>query len=576
MKNKKSQKDELFSLVESSGLINKDFDYTPKLEFRDLMNYRIEKILMVCSFYDYYTIIEDGHLQEAIFNEYLDINLYYAPHIIRANSGMAALKLLREDTFDLVIVTLRLGDIELHSFCEQVKEAIPDIPLVLLASQSRELYMKLSLGKLNALDKIFIWTGDRKVFLAIIKYFEDIINAKIDCLDFGVTAIILVEDSPAFYSAYLPQIYTEVMNQTKRLIEEGKNSSEKLTRQRARPKILLAETYEEAWDFAQTYQNVLLGIITDMDFKRNGVKTKDAGRELILNVKKQLPDLPILLQSSNPEAEEFAEENKLTFLNKNSRTLLLDLAEFMKNNFGFGDFVFRMLNGTEVGRAKNMLELREHLRYMPEESVLYHSKHNHFSYWLTARTEFELAYKLKPIRNSQFKTGYDLRMYLLNTISKQLTENRRGIISVFTRDAYDDTINFQIIGEGSLGGKARGLAFIDKILKEYIQTKNFDGVNISIPRTLVLGTDIFTQFMEENNLYPIALQNISDDSILHEFLHADLPPTVIGDLRQILKRTKYPIAVRSSSLLEDAVYQPFAGVYATVMIPNSSQDMDVR
>ncbi|MFA6570756.1 MAG: DUF5752 family protein, partial [Bacteroidota bacterium] len=558
------QRDEIVELIESSGLQSKTLDYPQRIEFKDLMNYRIDKILMVCSYYDYYTIIEDGHLQEAIFNEYLDLNLYYAPHIIRANSGSSALKLLENEKFDLIIVTLRLGDIELAGFNEIVKRKYPGIPIVLLASQSRELYLQMAKGCLSQLDKVFIWSGDRKVFLAIIKFFEDIKNAQIDCLQFGVTAIILVEDSPGFYSAYLPQIHTEVMKQTQRLIEEGKNSSEKLLRQRARPKILLAETYEEAWEYFTKYRNFLLGIITDLDFKKDGKKNKNAGLELIKAVRAELPDLQILLQSSDTSGVQFEKELDLTFIDKNSRTLLLELAEFMNNNFGFGDFIFRSSDGTEVSRAKNLHELRESLKYVPEESLLYHSQHNHFSYWLTARTEFELAYKLKPIKNSEFKTAQDLRSYLVQCISKQIIENRRGVISVFQRDDYNESLNFQIIGDGSLGGKARGLAFIDKILKEYIETKYFDGINISIPRTLVLGTEVFTQFMEQNNLYKIAVQNIDDEYILREFLLADMPPTVLGDLREILKKVRYPIAVRSSSLLEDAVYQPFAGVYATV------------
>jgi CheY-like chemotaxis protein len=576
MQNFFDSKDELTQIIEESGLEKSDNGQFNKLDFRDLMSYRVEKILMVCSLYDYHTIVEDGHLQEAIFNEYIELNLYFAPHITRAYSGDQALKLLETEQFDLIITTMRIGEMEIEEFAEEVKSKYSAIPLVLLAAQSRELHMLMEKGSLNQIDKLFIWSGDRKIFLAIIKHLEDKVNSPMDCLRHGVTAIILVEDSPLFYSSYLPLIYTEIMEQTQKLIEEGKNSSEKLLRQRARPKILHAETYEEALEYYNKYRDSILGIITDMEFKRGFIKQEYAGIQLIKEVKKTNPDLPILLQSSNTEKSFMADENEVAFLDKNSRTLLMELGDFMRKNFGFGEFIFRMPDGTEVHRAKNIRELRDRIKYIPNESLVYHTLHNHFSHWLKARTQFELAHHLKPIHDDQFEDINQMREYIVKSITKYLVEEQRGIISVFQRNNYDQDKMFQMIGEGSLGGKARGLAFVDSMLKNYIDPSFFPNINISIPRTIVLGTDVFTKFMERNDLFNIAFENFPDDMILREFQRAELPPTVLGDIREILKKANFPIAVRSSSLLEDAVYQPFAGVYATIMIPNSNSNLEIR
>ena len=569
------EKDELLDVIREQGIAHKKRS-DHKLEFKDLMRYRIDKILLVCSFYDYYTIVEDGHLQEALFNEYLELNLHYAPHIKRAYSGQTALKYLEKEEFDLIITTLRLGDINIREFSEKVKEKYPDVPHVLLASQSRELQMLIERSALKDIDKIFIWNGDRKIFLAIIKHYEDRMNADIDCLQFGVTCIILVEDSPVFYSSYLPKIYTEVMNQTQKLIQEGNSTAEKVLRQRARPKIFHAQNYEEAISFFKKYQNSLLGIVTDIKFRKNGKMEEEAGLDLVVEVKKELPHLPMLVQSSQNDKKQKASQLGVAFLDKNSRTLLLELREFMKLNFGFGDFVFRLPDGTEVLRAGNLRDFRDKLKFIPKESLLYHASQNHFSYWMIARTEFELAYKIRPVTISQFSNTDELRFYLINAVTNHLKSEHRGSIAIFSRSDFQEERVFQMIGEGSLGGKARGLAFIDKILKDYLDPDYFPGVTISVPRSIVLGTDIFNHFMEINDLYPKVSRNIPDDQILRSFLHADLPPTVLGDLRAILNKTKYPLAIRSSSLLEDAVYQPFAGVYATVMIPNSSSSFDNR
>ncbi len=575
MPRKKTHIDEMTALFKSSGLRRLD-DGKFNLDFKDLMKFRIEKILMVCSLYDYYTIIEDGHLQELIFNEYIDLNLHHAPKIKRTFSSSKAMELLSEGEFDLIIITLRPGNMEFYEFSKKVKKKYSDIPLVLLSSQSRELQFLIDKGDMSYVDKLFIWSGDRKVFLAMIKLFEDMKNAPEDCKQYGITAIVLIEDSPSFYSSYLPLIYAEVMAQTQKLILDGKNSAQKLLRQRARPKILHAETFEEAMAYVNDYKESLLGIITDLEFEYKGNMDPNAGIKFIKKIKRKLPGVPILLQTSQTEKKGLAEENQVAFLDKNSRTLLKGLRKFMKENFGFGDFVFRMPDGNVVDSAKNLNEFRHRMMEIPEESLIYHSNNNHFSYWLKARTEFEMANKFIPVHLDQFNNPLELKNKLVSIITNQLREDSRGTVTVFDGDNYDEDSRFQIIGEGSLGGKARGLAFLDQVMKSYLPSNYFEGVEISIPKSIILGTDVFTEFIEENNLFPAAIENVSNEKIQQLFMEANFNGYIINDLSNLLDRVHCPLAVRSSSLLEDAIYQPFAGIYSTVMIPNSSPDKAMR
>ncbi|MBL0176456.1 MAG: histidine kinase [Ignavibacteria bacterium] len=546
------------------------------LEFKDLMRYRINDILLVSSLYDFYTLVEDGQLTEAIFSEFLELNLHYAPHLTRVNSGEAALKALKGQRFDLVITMLRLGDMDLTSFCAAVKEQHADLPVVLIAYQSRELQLSLESDDFSLLDKVFIWTGDRKIFLAIIKLLEDLRNAPVDCLDFGVRTILLLEDSPAFYSSYLPLIFTDLINQGHSLIEEGKNFADRLLRQRARPKILHAVSFEEAVRYYDKYKSTLLGVITDMKVLKDHHETDDAGLQFARYVRGDNPEMPVLVQSSETQLRDDVEMEGFAFVNKNSRSLLQEVGEFIRQNFGFGDFLFRMPDGTVVNRARNLRDVREKLRYIPDESLTFHASRDHFSNWLMARTHFALAKKIKPVKLSHFSTTDDLRRFLIAEISQQLHMDQQGIISDFARGDYDVDAIFSRIGGGSLGGKARGLAFVDSMLNKYLEPDFFPGVRISIPRTVVLGSDVFAQFVEMNDLLPLAMENLPDEQILRAFLQADLPATVLGDLRAILQKVAFPLAVRSSSLLEDAMYQPFAGIYSTLMIPNSSADFAVR
>jgi CheY-like chemotaxis protein len=566
--------DEVTRLIHAHGVVSAP--RTRQLDFRDLMRYRINKILLVASLYDYYTLVEDGQLTEAIFNEYVELNLHYAPHITRVNSGEAAMRMLESQEFDLVISMLRLGDMDLASFSDSVRRQHPDLPMVLLSFQSAEFELLMKSADTSTFDNVFVWSGDRKLFLALIKLFEDLRNAPVDCLEFGVRSIMLVEDSPWFHSSYLPLMYADLIKQVQDLIEEGKNFADKLLRQRARPKIFLARSYDEAAAMYRKYGRTMLGIIADMTFPGPEGDDEAAGLKLARMVRADNPELPILVQSSNTELRDEVEREGMSFVDKNSRILLQTLSDFMRDNFGFGDFVFRMPDGSEVSRARTLRELRDRLRLVPDASLEYHASRDHFSNWLKARTRFELSNRLKPVKVSQFDAIGQLRAYLVGAISEQLKQDQKGVISDFARNQYDPEDAFLRIGSGSLGGKGRGLAFTDNLLRRYVEEDYFPGMRIRIPRTIVLGTDVFADFVEQNDLLALAVQNVPDQEILRAFLRADLPATVLGDLRAILDKARFPLAVRSSSLLEDAMYQPFAGIYATVMIPNSSPDLSVR
>ncbi|MBE0646102.1 MAG: histidine kinase [Bacteroidetes bacterium] len=575
MKSRTNNSDEVTELILTHG-VGGAVPQIRQLDFRDLMRFRINNILLVSSLYDYYTLVEDGQLTEAIFNEYTELNLHYAPHIIRVNSGEAALRLLESQEFDLVISMLRLGDMDLASFCTSVKRQHPDIPMVLLSFPSAEFELFLKTVSTACFDNVFVWSGDRKLFLALIKLFEDLRNAPVDCLEFGVRTILLVEDSPWFYSSYLPLMYADLIQQVQDLIEEGKNFADKLLRQRARPKIFLARSFDEALTYYKKYRHTLLGIIADMTFPGVDDEAEPAGLKLARLVRADNPELPVLVQSSNTELRFEIEQEGMSFVDKNSRMLLQSLSDFMKDNFGFGDFLFRMPDGSEVTRARNLRELRERLHLVPDACLEFHASRDHFSNWLKARTRFELSNRLKPVKVNQFSSMDELRAYLIAAINEQLVQDQKGVISDFARGDYDAEDTFLRIGSGSLGGKGRGLAFTDNLLRKYLEPDYFPNMRISIPRTIVLGTDVFAEFIEQNDLLSLAVQNVSDQEILRAFLHADLPPTILGDLRAILDKARFPLAVRSSSLLEDAMYQPFAGIYATVMIPNSSPDISVR
>ncbi len=545
----------------------KDYE-TGLARFDSLMPFKVKDILLVSSLYDSYILREDGHLAQLVMSEYAEFNLSNAPALKRVSTGEEALELLRTFNYDLVIIFRRLEDIELAAFAAQAKKIRPNIPVVLLAFHARELEMLEEKGHHRVIDKAFIWTGQVNIFLAIIKYIEDKINVGFDTSLVGVRVIIVIEDSVRFYSAYLPLIYSEIMTQTQDLMAEGLNLANKMLRMRARPKILLADNYEDGWRLFKKYKKYLLGIISDISFLHEGVRDNQAGIKFAREAKKEVEDLPVLLQSAEEANAELARRNSTAFLNKNSPTLLTDLSLFIQNNFGFGEFVFRRPDGAELCRANDFRSMERCLAQVEEDSIEYHAGRNHFSNWLMARTEFDLANRLRPVKVSEFKSIDALRKYLISTFKDFRREKQLGMVTDFDRRHFDSLTEFVRLGSGSLGGKGRGLAFVNTLLKRYDVYHAFEGVNIAVPPSAILGTDIYDEFVERNNLLEMGLAERTDEEIVLAFKKAELPRGILRDLRAYLNYVDYPVAVRSSSLLEDSHYQPFAGIFETHMLPN--------
>jgi CheY-like chemotaxis protein len=539
--------------------------------FQNLMRHRIRDVLLVSSQYDLYVFEEDGRLYELIRNEYQGLNLSHSPEITRVSNGKTALAHLQDrNHFDLVITTQHIEDMTATQLAKSIRNNGFDIPVVLLSYDNRELTELLKNTDTGNFDRIFIWTGNFRILIAIIKHLEDMLNVEQDTRLVGVQAILLIEDSVRFYSAYLPLLYTEILKQSQELISEGINLTHKFLRMRARPKIILATNYEEAWDFYTKYENYILGIVSDVDFMRNGKQDPEAGIIFAKQVKKQHPDIPILLQSTNGENAVKAEKINSSFVLKQSPTLLNQFRQFTNEHFGFGDFKFRLPGGTEVGRAADLISLEKEIEAAPIESILYHAERNHFSNWLKARTEFWLAHKLRPRKITDFKDPEALRENLIESLQEYQTIRQRGIITDFNKNAFDPKGGFARIGGGSIGGKARGLSFVNNLIYNYKVHNRYKNVKIYVPTGFVLGTDIFDAFMDGNKLTDFAINTDDDDKILQRFEAASyFPEEALADMAGFLDLVKVPLAVRSSSLLEDSQYHPFAGVYQTYMLPNN-------
>jgi len=546
--------------------------------FQNLMRYRIRNILLVSSLYDLYLFEEDGRLYELLREEYQQLNLSHAPELTRVSRADEALALAREERhFDLIITTLHVEDMPPHDFAKLVRNSELEIPIVLLAYDQGELSELLMHYDLSAFDQVFVWQGDFRLIIAILKQIEDKLNVDHDTRMVGVQSLLLIEDQVRYYSSFLPIIYTELFKQSQRLISEGINLSHKFLRMRARPKILLCTNYEEAWTYFSKYKDYVLGVISDIDYMRDGKNDPEAGIKFAKMVKKQHSDIPILLQSTSPENEQKAFSVGASFALKGSPTLLNDLRQFMFDHFGFGDFIFKTPDGREVGRAHDLRSLEEELKSVPEESIRYHAECNHFSNWLKARTEFGLAHKLRPRKVSDFESIEELRELLISSLKEYRNVRQRGIIIDFDKESFYPLSSFSRIGGGSLGGKARGLSFINKLIYNYKINKKFEGVKINVPPAVVIGSDVFDQFLEENDLHHFALNSKDDREITKRFLEADkFPIDILKKLAEFLEVIRIPLAVRSSSLLEDSQYYPFAGVYRTYMIPNNHHDLNVR
>ena len=548
-------------------------------QFADLMQFRVREILLVASEYDAFVLEEGGQLAELVVQEYrtLELNPRYAPQVTRTDNGADALRLLAERRFDLVVTTARLKDVDLPRFGRQVKSAHPGIAVGVLAAHAWELPRLEGLRERGDVDWIFLWQGDVKALFALIKQVEDRRNADHDVLERGVQVVLLVEDDPRFSSFLLPRLYAEITRQTSLVMKEGLNISHRLLRLRARPKILLAGTYEEALALYERYAPNMLGVISDVAFPREGRNDPEAGFALVGAIRERDPDVPILLQSTEAIARGRALALRASFLDKNSPTLLEQFRRYIADTYGFGEFVFRLPNGKQVGTAADLRELLPRLEKIPDESLEYHARRNHFSRWLLARTEFELAADLRPVKVSQFGSITELRHHLCDRLTAYLRDVQRHVISDFDEERFDDFVGFARIGNGSLGGKGRGLAFMHKLLAEN-RIGAPDDVSVEIPQTVVLAADVFAQYLERNKVHPRVLdpRGLSDSEILDAFRRGRFRRNVRARLAAFLEVVRGPLAVRSSSILEDSIYQPFAGVYATVMLPNVHPSLDVR
>ncbi len=564
--------------MEQASRKNKPRHLRSRLEgFQNLMPHRVREVLLVSSLYDAFIFEEDGQISELIFQEYARLNLRYAPRVTRVSTAQQALELLETDRrFDLVITTMHLGGIDPLDFGRQVKERSPRMPVVLLGYDTREL-QELVAGRAELpFDHVFVWTGDTRILLAIVKIIEDAQNADFDAREIGVEVILLVEDSVHFISSYLPALYALLAQQSQTLIGEGITLAHKLLRMRARPKILVAYTYEEAVALYERYHEHVLGIITDRTYPRNGVQDSAAGAALARYVRAQSAETPILLQSTEFAAADDAAAVGAYFVHKESPRLLTELHQFMLHYFGFGPFVFRMNDGTEVARAYDLKDLRAALETVPLESLKHHAESNHYSTWLKARTEFRLAARLRPLGIEDFKDLEDLRRSLMQILDEHRRLSYQDIVPDFDPDTFGKLSNFARIGEGSLGGKARGLAFVNTLLRQYDIAEEYPDVRLTVPRSVVIATDHFDKFIESNDLEYCGRGGHTDEEIRRAFLEAQLPAELTWALMTLINIIDYPIAVRSSSLLEDSQYQPFAGVYETYMLPNNSPRLQHR
>jgi CheY-like chemotaxis protein len=545
--------------------------------FQDLMRNRVRHILLVSSMYDSYILEEDGRLDEKLISEYIDLNLTHSPGITRVSRGQEALRLAKDTSrFNLIVTTVRLGDMHALEFGRKLRKLGISTPLVLLSFDHRELSELKAEHDLAIFDKVFTWQGDFRILLAIVKCIEDRMNVAFDTRLVGVQSIIIIEDSVRFYSSYLPLFYTELLSQSQHVLSEAMNRSHRLLRMRARPKLLLCHTYEEAWHDYETYHDYILGIVSDIKFPRRGRQDPEAGLEFARAVREAHPDVPILLQSNNEKFADSAHGIGASFLLKHSPLLLHELSEFMKSHFSFGEFVFKLPDGTAIGTADNLRTLEARLESVPDESILYHAERNHFSNWLKARTEFELAYKLRPRKVTDYATVDDLRKYLINAVRSFRYQTRRGQVVDFEPESFDPAGGFARIGGGSLGGKGRGLGFVNNLIILSGLRDHFDDVVIDIPTSVVIGTDQFDEFLNRNDLRDFAINCQDDREIERRFLQAKFSNEMIDTLTQLVEKMDYPLAVRSSGLLEDSRYQPFAGVYRTFMLPNNSEKTYVR
>ncbi len=550
-------------------------DYQNKFDiFYDLMKFRVREVLVVASLYDDFVMEADATYAEQLTEEYSSLNISTPPpRIVRVSSADAALDLLAERRFDLVIVTSRVTGTNPFTLGQQIKEKYSEISTVLLLTSFADVATLPPKDQQQGIDHIFIYTGNSEIFLTIVKQVEDRKNIDNDTQIAKVRVIVVVEDTIAYYSLFLPIIYKVLVKQTRRLMAGSVNHSHRLLLVRGRPKVLLAQNYEEAIEYIQMYRNNLFAVISDIGFPKGGIKRGEEGFQLVDWMKNNCKNLPILLQSSDLSNQKIAQNLGVDFVHKHSPKLLQEVKRFF-DHVGFGDFVFKNNQGKEIARAKDINDFRKVIRKIPPDSILYHASRDHFSNWLFTRAEFDLALELKSVSAEDFEDAEHIRSFLLQFFERTKKEKKRGVIAEFLKEDFEGTEPFTRIGNGSLGGKGRGLAFalnIINLTKNYF-TKHYPDIEIGVPETIVITTDIFDDFIDDNDLADFVLNDdTTDEEIMQKFLSSNLPKELKKDLQIIAKKIKTPLAVRSSSLLEDSQFQPFAGIYTTYMLPNSEK-----
>ena len=543
--------------------------YLKDVTFMNLMTRRIFNVLIVANPYDAFMLEDDGRIDEKIFNEYTELGMRYPPTFTQVSTTEEASEVLASTSIDLVICMPGNADNDAFDVARGIKAKFPDIPCVVLTPFSHGITRRMENEDLSIFDYVFCWLGNTNLIMSIIKLIEDKMNIEHDIAEAGVQMILLVEDSIRFYSSLLPMLYGYILAQSQHFSTEALNPHSAMLRMRGRPKVVLARTYEEAMELYDRYADNTLGVISDCRFPKGGVKDSEAGLKLLRAIRGRNEYVPLILQSSESENRAKAEAEHFHFIDKNSKAMSIDLRDIMEEHMGFGDFIFRdPKTHEEVMRVRTLKELQDNIFKIPYDSMLYHISRNHMSRWLCARAIFPVSEFLKNITWHKLQDVDLHRRIIFDAIVQYRHMKNIGVVAVFDRGKFDRYAHFARIGDGSLGGKGRGLAFLDSIIKKHPEFNEREGVSVSIPKTVVLCTDVFDQFMESNKLYKIALSDASDEEILKHFLRAQLPDKYIADFFTFFEATDRPIAIRSSSLLEDSHYQPFAGIYSTYMIPN--------
>lgn len=542
--------------------------YFKDTQFANLMTKRIFNVLLVANPYDAFMLEDDGRIDEKIFIEYMNLSLRYPPRFTQVSTPEETWKQLGNTMFDLVICMPGTDSSDTFDIARDIKVKYPKIPIVVLTPFSHGIRERMQHEDLSVFEYVFCWLGNTDLLVSIIKLIEDKMNLEHDIKEVGVQMIMLVEDSVRFYSSVLPNLYKFVLKQSQEFATEALNEHQRTLRMRGRPKIVLARSYEEAMHLYETFSNNVLGIISDARFPHDGVIDPLAGVKLLKEVRSRDPFMPLILQSAEEENRKYADECKAVFIDKNSKKMNIDLREAVSENFGFGDFVFiNPKTKEEVARVHNLKELQNIVFSIPADSFHYHISRNHVSRWLYSRAIFPVAEFLKQVTWESLQDLDAHRQIIFEAIVRYRKMKNQGVVAEFKRERFDRYSSFARIGEGSLGGKGRGLAFIDNMIKRHPDFEDFENASVAIPKTVVLCTDIFDEFMDSNRLYQLALSDADDETILRAFLRAKLPDRLVEDFFAFFDVVKSPIAIRSSSLLEDSHYQPFAGIYSTYMIP---------